>query len=124
VSALAATIVCRTDCRGTVGDDRISSSARANTIYAEKGNYRIVGHEGDDALKGDDGSDEVFGQEDGDRVKGSAGTDNMVYGGPGDDLAPGGTPERPNDGAQGVLDCGAGEDTVYFVPGQDEIRKL
>ncbi len=46
-----------------------------------------------------------------------------VYGGPGDDLVRGGTPERPNDGARDVLDCGEGTmDEVYFVQGQDTVR--
>ncbi len=29
--------------------------------------------------------------------------------------------ERPNDGARGVLDCGEGTDTAYFVEGQDTV---
>lgn len=43
-------------------------------------------------------------------------------GGPGDDLVRAGTPERPNDGARDVLDCGGGTDTAYYVEGQDVIR--
>ena len=46
----------------------------------------------------------------------------MVFGGSGDDLVRGGTPERPNDRARDVLDCGAGTDTAYFIPGQDVVR--
>ena len=118
--ALAATKMCPTNCRGTSGDDRILGSARDNTIYAEDGNDRIIGRKGDDALKGGDGRDEVYGQEGNDRVKGSGGMDR-VYGGPGDDLVRGGTHDRTNDGVRDVLDCGAGTDTVYFVPGQDRV---
>ena len=47
---------------------------------------------------------------------------DVVCGGPGDDLVRGGTPERPNDGARDVLDCGEGDaDTAYFVEGQDTV---
>jgi Ca2+-binding RTX toxin-like protein len=46
-----------------------------------------------------------------------------VYGGPGDDLVRGGTLERPDDGGRDVLDCGDGEDTAYFVDGQDTVRE-
>lgn len=119
-TALAVTRMCPGDCRGTADDDRLVGSAGANTIYAEDGNDRVVGRAGDDALKGGDGRDEVYGGEGNDRVKGSAGMDE-VNGGPGDDLVRAGTPERPNDGARDVLDCGDGNDTVYFVQGQDSI---
>ncbi len=47
-------------------------SSRANTIYAEDGNDRVLGRGGEDALKGGDGRDEVYGQEGNDRVKGAA----------------------------------------------------
>ena len=120
-TALAVTRMCPGDCRGTGGDDRLVGSARANTIYAEDGDDRVVGRAGDDALKGGDGRDEVYGGEGNDRVKGSAGMDE-VDGGPGDDLVRAGTPERPNDGARDVLDCGDGTDTAYYVEGQDVIR--
>jgi len=117
----AVTKTCPDTCRGTAGDDRLVGSARANTIYAADGNDRVVGRGGEDALKGGDGRDEVFGGEGNDRVKGSADMDE-VSGGPGDDLVRAGTPERPNDGARDVLDCGDGTDTVYYVEGQDTVR--
>lgn len=120
-TAFAVTKMCQDNCRGTGGDDRLFGSSRANTIYAEDGDDRIAGRGGDDALKGGDGRDSVYGQEGNDRVKGSAGMDE-VYGGPGDDLLRGGTPERPNDGARDVLECGDGEDTAYYVEGQDIVR--
>ena len=120
-AAFAVSKVCPDNCRGTAGDDRPVGSPRANTIYAEDGSDRVLGRGGEDALKGGDGRDEVYGQEGNDRVKGSAGMDR-VYGGPGDDLVRGGIPERPDHGARDVLDCGGGEDTAYFVEGQDTVR--
>ena len=119
--AVAVTKTCPANCRGTNEDDALRGSARANVIYAEKGDDRILGRAGDDALKGGDGRDEVYGQSGADRVKGSNGMDE-VYGGPGDDLVRGGTPERPDDRARDVLDCGDGTDTAYFIPGQDVVR--
>jgi Ca2+-binding RTX toxin-like protein len=45
-----------------------------------------------------------------------------VYGGPGDDLVRGGTPERPNDGARDVLDRGEGTmDEVKGGHGKDRV---
>ncbi len=116
-AALAVTKMCPGKCRGTA-DDGLVGGSRANTIYAEDGNDRVLGRGGEGALKGGNGHDEVYGQEGNDRVKGSAGMDE-VYGGPGDDLVRGGTVERTNDGARDVLDCGEGTDTAYFVEGQD-----
>jgi Ca2+-binding RTX toxin-like protein len=43
-------------------DERLVGSAQANTIYAEDGNDRALGREGENALKGGDGRDEVYGQ--------------------------------------------------------------
>ncbi len=86
-AALAVTKMCPGKCRGTA-DDGLVGGSRANTIYAEDGNDRVLGRGGEGALKGGNGHDEVYGQEGNDRVKGSAGTDE-VYGGPGDDLVRG-----------------------------------
>ena len=110
-AAFAVNKMCPHNCRGAGESDRLVGSARGNTIHALDGSDRVLGR----------GGDEVFGQEDNDRVKGSFGRDR-VYGGPGDDLVRGGTAHQTDDGAQDVLDCGDGTDTVYFTPGVDEVR--
>ena len=120
-TAFAVSKMCPDNCRGTADDDRLVGSSRANTIYAEDGNDRVLGRGGEDALKGGDGRDEVYGQEGNDRVEGSGAVDE-VHGGPGDDLVRGGTPERPNDGARDVLDCGEGTDTTCYVEDQGTVR--
>jgi len=120
-AAFAVNKICPGDCRGTDGRDRLVGSARANTIHAEDGNDRVLGRGEDDGLKGGGGRDEMFGQDGEDRLKGSAGMDSL-HGGLGDDLIRAGAPERPNDGTRDVLDCGEGNDTAYFVEGQDSIR--
>lgn len=117
-TAFAVNKMCAGDCRGTDGNDRLVGGARTNTIHAEGGNDRVLGRGGDDGLKGGGERDDLFGGEGDDRLKGSAGSDE-IHGGLGDDLLRAGAPERPNDRARDVLDCGDGNDTVYFVRGQD-----
>ena len=118
--ALAVNKMCAGDCRGTDGRDRLVGSARTNTIHAEGGNDRVIGRGGDDGLKGGGERDDLFGGEGNDRLKGGAGSDE-IRGGLGDDLLRAGGSERPNDGARDVLDCGDGNDTAYFVQGQDTV---
>lgn len=108
-------------CTGTQKADTITGSAGEEVILGEGGNDMIFGREGNDGLKGGTGNDEVYGEDGNDKVKGSQGRDK-VFGGPGDDVLRGGTHGQTNDGVRDFLDCGPGEDTVYYVPGQDEIK--
>jgi Ca2+-binding RTX toxin-like protein len=121
-TALAQTVNCSGgECRGTDTADRIFGSISRDIVYAKGGNDRVFGRGGDDVLKGDQGNDEVRGQSGPDRVKGGLGSDS-VFGGRGDDVVRGGTHHEADDGARDVLDCGEGEDTVYYTPGVDELR--
>jgi hypothetical protein len=58
----------------------------------------------------------------GDGVRGKQDVPGRLQGHGGDDLVRAGSPDRPNDGARDVLDCGDGTDTAYYVGGQDVIR--
>lgn len=108
-------------CKGTGGDDVLDGSPAKDVIYGLGGDDRVVGRGGGDTLKGGPNRDRVNGGGGDDRVRGALGTDE-VFGGPGDDLVRASDGEQPNDRARDVLDCGAGVDTVYFIPGQDVAR--
>lgn len=120
--ALAVTKTCNGgECIGTRNSDTLTGGPGPDTIRAGAGNDKIIGNGGDDRLFGDRDNDRVFGGEGNDTVKGSTGADT-VEGGPGNDLVRGGTHKQRNDGVRDILDCGDGDDTVYFVRGQDVIR--
>ncbi len=119
--ALAVTKTCNGECIGTSRSDTLTGGPGPDTIRAGAGNDKIIGNGGDDRLFGDRDNDRVFGGEGNDTVKGSTGADT-VEGGPGNDLVRGGTHKQRNDGVRDILDCGDGDDTVYFVRGQDVIR--
>ena len=121
-TALALTVRCSGgECRGTETADRIFGTASRDIVYAEGGNDEVFGRGSDDILKGDQGNDKVYGQRGNDRVKGGLGKD-AVFGGLGDDIVRGGTHDRADDGVRDILDCGDGNDTVFFTPGVDVIK--
>ena len=109
-------------CKGTNGGEVLDGSPMSDVIYGLGGNDKVVGRGGNDTLKGGANRDRVNGGEGDDRVRGSLGSDE-VFGGPGDDLVRATDGEQADDRARDVLDCGAGVDTVYFVPGQDVARE-
>ena len=107
-------------CKGTDRADTLNGSNGFDKILGEPGNDKLYGNDGDDMIKGGQGSDDIYGDVGNDRVKGAQGSDR-VFGGEGDDLVRGGTHGKVNDGVRDVLDCGLGNDTVLYVPGQDKV---
>jgi Ca2+-binding RTX toxin-like protein len=57
----------------------------------------------------------------GDGVRGKQDVPGRLQGHGGDDLVRAGSPERPNDGARDVLDCGGGTDALKGKGGGDRI---
>lgn len=119
--AFAATRHCNGGtCTGTDRADKLFGSTGFDKILGQQGADKIRANDGDDMAKGGAGADEIYGEAGHDRVKGSQDRD-YVSGGDGDDLVRGGLHSRTNDGVRDVLDCGPGNDTVYYVRGQDKI---
>ncbi len=120
-AAYAKTIVCTGggSCIGTPKHDLMRGGAGEDRMVGKAGDDGMMGSTGQDMLKGKDGSDIINGGDD-DKAKGNAGRDN-ISGDPGDDIIRGGSHGGTNDGARDVLDCGDGNDTVYFVQSQYSI---
>ena len=105
-------------CRGTNDADALRGSPQNDTLFGLGGNDRLVGLGNMDMLKGGTGADDLYGGAGNDRPKGGSGSDRL-YGDGGDDIVRAGTIEQANDGVRDFLYCGEGQDTAYFVPGQD-----
>ena len=97
------------------GDDYISGTPRADTIYGFGGNDDLSGLGGpdsllggadDDRLHGGGGNDSLYGEDGNDRLDGEAGNDSLA-GGAGEDTLQGGA------GAD-VFDGWSGSDTVLY----------
>jgi Ca2+-binding RTX toxin-like protein len=105
-----------------------SGSAFTDYIYAEEGNDRIEGNDGDDyisggrgndtiragngndIIKGDQDNDTLYGGNGDDNIDGGAGKDNL-YGENGNDHLNGGDDDQSND----TLNGGNGADTYYYT---------
>jgi len=118
--ALAAVI------NGTAGDDTLTGTQKADSIYGHGGNDTITGKAGADEIWGGTGSDVIKGNGDDNTLHGEGGNDNL-YGGIDDDELRGGDGVDILTGAGGndrLYDrngntaerdefyCGAGQDTV------------
>lgn len=89
---------------GGAGNDSIYGEGGADMLLGEAGNDYISAGEGDDAVYGGDGNDQIFGAGGADYLHGGAGND-IIYGGEGND----------------VIDGGGGSDTAYGEGGDDYI---
>jgi Ca2+-binding RTX toxin-like protein len=150
--ALAATVNCTAgvDCVGTPNPDTINGSIGADDMYGRAGADVMKGNEGNDSLQGGRGADHLGGGEGRDILWGGSELGNgpldnsvdVVHGGLRADyiysgFAQGGVDrvfgDRGNDiieaekaygypKTKDVVDCGPGDDTVYFDKGLDEIK--
>ena len=112
-------------CGGTSKDDTIYGSAGYDKINGARGDDVLLGNGGNDIVKGGPNVDRVRGDNGDDVVKGGSGRDT-INGNAGNDQVLAGA-YRPgvlstNDRARDIIDCGPGNDDVYYVPGQDVIR--
>ena len=108
------------ECQGTTDPELLYGTGVEDTVYGRGGGDRIYGYGDDDRLKGGPGADGIYGGSGDNRMKAGSGADE-VYGGAGDEILRGSTIEQTDDGVRDILDCGGGLDTVYFVPGQDQV---
>lgn len=123
--ALAATVYCPLPtsnniyCKGTIGDATMTGTDRAysdgiddyfwgDKIYGYEGNDNIGARGGPDELNGGPGNDKLYGGEGDDKLSGGDGR-NYLDGGSGNDRI-----SAYNYGADGVIYCGAGYDTVTY----------
>jgi Ca2+-binding RTX toxin-like protein len=128
------------DCEGTIRSDQIQDSDQDDTIYAKAGKDvavassgadKLYGGAGADVLAGGQGNDEVYGKAGGDGMHGDGDADLLVGGrgndnidatesgsaSPGKDTVSGegGDDEiTANDDVYDYIDCGEGNDTVYY----------
>ena len=117
---------------GTGGDDDLSLTDSAETVFgyggddkikAEGGNDTVFGGDGKDDLEGGDGQDQLFGENGDDRIEGGKG-DDTIEGGAGDDKLRG---EKGNDLLRGdagddEIKGGRGDDTMYGGAGDDKLE--
>jgi Ca2+-binding RTX toxin-like protein len=139
------------ECTGTPNPDTINGSADADFIYGLAGADDMRGNEGADYLQGDRGADHLRGDEGQDTLWGGAlkedgpldNSDDVVHGGKESDyiysgFAQKGSVDRVfgdkgNDTIEAekaygypktkdIVDCGRGDDTVYFDKGLDVVK--
>ena len=90
---------------GSSGNDTLAGTNGADVIHGKAGADKLHGNGGGDQLFGGPGNDSIFGDAGGDRA----------YGGPGND------PINARDGAQDLIDCGDGVDTVIVDSKEDGV---
>lgn len=104
---------------GGSGDDVLSGTGGANSLFGGAGNDVLRGEGGNDTLLGDTGADSIFGDagldwleggDDDDTINGGAGQDSL-FGGDGADVLDGGS-SGPD-----LLDFGAGNDSFTYAAG-------
>lgn len=114
---------------GGAGDDRLLGGNGDDTLHGDRGNDTLEGGSGNDLLSdgqgadrmaGGAGDDTLFGNDGDDTMTGDAGAD-LLYGADGADLLYGDAMEG-GDGADDLIESGAGNDTAFGGAGDDEIQ--
>ncbi len=118
---------------GGDGDDYVKGDAGNDTVSGGAGNDTVIGRDGDDTLNGGDGADKLYGDAGNDIMDGGDGKDKL-YGSGGNDILRGGKDIdelRGEDGNDvlywdgsdgrtgGLLDGGAGTDTIRIAKGSE-----
>jgi VCBS repeat-containing protein len=108
---------------GTVGDDLLTGTARADVIIAGAGNDVINGLGGDDVICARGGNDRINAGSGIDRLYGGPGRDQL-FGADGDDTIAGGASRDLLFAADGddIMAGNAGRDFVVGGPGNDRLR--
>ena len=104
------------------GDDIVSGSIWADTIYAGGGNDEVHGDRGNDTIYGEDGNDTIYGGRGGDVISGGDGHD-WIEGGDGVDEIDGGWGYDFLFGDDGIdtIHGNGGFDHLYGGDGGDEL---
>ena len=95
---------------GGVGNDSLTGNFEADTITGDLGDDAIYGGSGNDSILGGDGNDLIWGGAGRNILDGGTG-DDTIYGGDWSEVIFGGT-AAATDGTLGIIDAGAGNDTV------------
>ena len=98
---------------GGAGNDSLSGTSSADTIYGGDGNDLIAGLDGNDVLSGGNGDDEIWGGDGDDRINGDWGND-VLFGNNGNDTIYAG-------GNDDIVNGGAGNDKLYGQSGDDTL---
>ena len=108
---------------GTSGNDTLTGTSRADSIFAQGGNDLVNGGGGDDTIGGAGGSDTLNGGTGNDVVFGSNGIDRINGGSDNDDLFGGGGNDTINgDAGADTLTGGSGGDFLAGGSGADIFR--
>jgi Ca2+-binding RTX toxin-like protein len=105
------------------GNDSITGSRLADTLFGYDGIDTIRGGAGNDFINGGNGNDRLFGDAGNDTILGGAGADTML-GGVGDDSLNGGNDNDKlfGDAGKDTLVGGAGADQLHGSLGNDVLR--
>jgi Ca2+-binding RTX toxin-like protein len=111
------------DDKPTGGDDLLTGSPNADTIFGLGGNDVLLGLGGNDLLDGGSGEDNLDGGPGRDKLKGQKGND-VLTGGAGDDVLIGGPGNDKLNGGKGndTLTGNGGKDSLVGGPGNDTIN--
>jgi Ca2+-binding RTX toxin-like protein len=111
------------DGKPTGGDDLLTGTPQADTIFGLGGNDVLLGLGGNDALDGGPGDDSLDGGPGKDKLKGQKGDDTLT-GGPGNDVLIGGPGKDKLNGGKGndTLTGNGGKDSLVGGPGNDTIN--
>jgi Ca2+-binding RTX toxin-like protein len=107
--------VCKTNCRGTDRDDRLSGTSKRNAITGRNGADQIAGNGAKDTLNGNLGEDAIYSGNGEDKLYGGGNSDYLQGGikkdyintGPGNDVI------AAKDGFKDQIYCGSAYDRVY-----------
>ena len=107
----------------TGGDDLLTGSQKADTIFGLGGNDVLLGLGGNDLLDGGPGDDNLDGGKGADKLKGQKG-DDVLTGGDGNDTLIGGPGKDKLNGGKGndTLIGNGGKDSLVGGPGNDTIN--
>jgi Ca2+-binding RTX toxin-like protein len=105
------------------GNDSITGSPFADTLFGYNGNDTVRGGGSDDFINGGNGNDNLNGQQDDDTMLGAAGAD-LIHGSTGNDSLNGGTENDQlfGDAGNDTLRGGDGADQLHGGPGNDVLR--
>lgn len=133
---------------GDAGGDEIHAGAGGASVFGGSGHDALVGGSSWDRLQGENGRDRLYGRGATDMMFGGPGPDLLVgggggtegnpqpfYGDEGADRIRGGEGsdivyaagwadewnDRPTDGKKDTIECGAGQDTVWYKKGEDVV---
>jgi hypothetical protein len=122
-SDLTVDLIAGDDNKPTGGDDLLTGTDKADTIFGLGGNDVLLGLAGNDVLDGGNGDDDLSGGPGKDRLKGQKGNDSLT-GGAGDDVLIGGPGKDKLSGGKGndTLVGNGGKDALAGGPGNDTIN--